>query len=68
MSITGPNRLSLRPRGAYAFNIDALSSAHAVYGEGGVQEEFPDQILIGSLVVYRLGDYWLVEEFGKGTV
>ncbi len=51
----------------YAFQVDVQSSTYQVKSTEELHGTRETRDLVGGLVIYRLGEYWLVEDFGKNV-
>ncbi len=50
---------------AFAFSVKFHSDAYETWSTAGKVEDFEALTFEGAIVIYRLGNYWLVEEFGE---
>ncbi len=49
----------------FALEVNLRSVAHKVQSEDGESRDIATKDMSGLLIIYRLGEYWLVEQFGN---
>ncbi|MFD2839546.1 DUF6318 family protein [Populibacterium corticicola] len=49
----------------FAFDINFHADKYETWNRDGLVKETESLVFNGAIVIYRLGNYWLVEEFGE---
>lgn len=50
---------------AYAFDVELHRAVYSTFTSDGMTASYAADDLVGAIVMYRLGEYWLVEQFGS---